>query len=235
LFCFLDEAHIAEYHRDDSVLKALITEPVNLIEQKGRDPFTVKNHLSLVISSNASWVVPASMDERRYFCLDVGNGNKQDNAFFSEMIKQLENGGYQGLLYDLLEMDISEVDLWKPPKTESLIEQIINSMTTSQAFIFNMLVEGCIFKSDDGWCNYEPIPVQKLYDAYIDYCTQKNEKYRLSSVQLSKEIGNLINVTRRRIKQNYSKKTAFEFPSLEEARNAFESRVGEKIFLEDDI
>ena len=49
-----------------------------LLERKGVDAVTVANHLRLLVTSNASWTVPASQDERRFFVLDVTNDKQQN-------------------------------------------------------------------------------------------------------------------------------------------------------------
>ena len=48
-----------------------------MIEPKGVDPFSVRNCIHLLMSSNADWVVPAGADARRYFVLDVSDAQMQ--------------------------------------------------------------------------------------------------------------------------------------------------------------
>ena len=51
----------------------------------------------------------------------------------------MKNGGMAAMLYDLQQADISGVDLRKIPRTEALLEQIIESMTSAQSFWFDCL------------------------------------------------------------------------------------------------
>ena len=71
VFMFADEALYAGNKRDASVLKALVTEPVLAVEAKYRNAGQVPNFLHLMMASNADWVIPASLDSRRFFVLEV--------------------------------------------------------------------------------------------------------------------------------------------------------------------
>src|SRR5262249_20573185 len=65
-FLFADEA-IWPGHRDrEGALKALVTEPTMTIEPKGVNAFTMPNCLKVFMASNADWIVPAAVDDRRF-------------------------------------------------------------------------------------------------------------------------------------------------------------------------
>jgi putative methionine-R-sulfoxide reductase with GAF domain len=67
----------------ESVLKALITEPVISIERKGFDVVQVRNCLHIIIASNSDWVVPAVADERRFCVLDVDAAHQQVSKYLN--------------------------------------------------------------------------------------------------------------------------------------------------------
>jgi hypothetical protein len=77
---FGDEAFYAGDKKHESILKMLITEEMITIEAKGVDAEVSGNCIHLMMASNESWVVPAGMDDRRFFVLDVGDGAKNDGA-----------------------------------------------------------------------------------------------------------------------------------------------------------
>ena len=79
--------------------------------------------LQILLASNEKWVVPAGQDERRYFILDVSRSRVSDKAYFNKLWGQLENGGYEAMLYDLLARDISKFEHRYAPVTSGLMEQ----------------------------------------------------------------------------------------------------------------
>lgn len=133
-------------------LKSLVTSDTQRIEQKGRDSLEVNNYLRLLITTNEDWVVPAAFDERRFAVLDVGNGNQQDQAFFVDMLRQLESGGYGALLYDLLHFDLSKTDVRKLPYTAALVSQKEISMGPIDSYWFACLQQGnTLLMQKNGW------------------------------------------------------------------------------------
>jgi Family of unknown function (DUF5906) len=75
---FADEAFWPGYRNQEGTLKRIITEPTLFIELKGVDPFEVYNMLHFIMVSNNNWVIPASLDARRFAMFDVAGHKKQD-------------------------------------------------------------------------------------------------------------------------------------------------------------
>ena len=97
--------------RAEGVLKDFITNDQQLLEFKGKDIIKINNYSRLLVTSNHDWVVPAGLGERRFAVFDVGSEHKEDHKYFGLIEKQLENGGYEALLYHLLNVDLSKVNL----------------------------------------------------------------------------------------------------------------------------
>jgi hypothetical protein len=93
LVLFADEVEWFDDPQAAGVLKMLITEPELPIEPKGRNVFMVKNMLSNIIASNSNWIVPADLDDRRFFVLDVSDKRVGDGAYFGAIAEQMERGG----------------------------------------------------------------------------------------------------------------------------------------------
>ena len=126
--CLLLQADEAVWAGDKAAegrLKGLITSETQMIESKGVDSIRMRNFLRVIMTSNEGWVVPAGMDERRYVILDVNPRCAQNRAYFAEMDEELNNGGRERLLHDLLTFNLRQVDLWHLPQTEALLEQKI--------------------------------------------------------------------------------------------------------------
>ena len=87
LVVFADEAFWAGDKSAEGALKAMVTEEQLPIEFKGKDVIYVRNHIRLMISSNHDWVVPAGLEERRFFVVDVSEARMQDQKYFVAIIK----------------------------------------------------------------------------------------------------------------------------------------------------
>jgi len=162
---FLDEGFWAGNLKDSAgTLKSLITEPEIFIEQKYKDAIKVTNHVNLIIASNDDWIVPAGMLERRFCVLDVSRARIGDRQYFNSIYDQMKNGGLEAMLYDLLHLDISNVDLRAIPKTGALFEQIAQSFDSVKRFWFESLAKGCVDGQGSSWKTL--IIKAELYEAY---------------------------------------------------------------------
>jgi hypothetical protein len=107
LMVFVDEGFSAGDPRDRGTLKAIITEEYMLVEPKFQDSFPLKNHMRVIIASNNDWVIPADLEERRFFVLDVSDKRRVNTEYFGKIVRQMDSGGRQALLYDLLNREIT--------------------------------------------------------------------------------------------------------------------------------
>lgn len=162
---FADEAFWAGDKAGESVLKMLVTEPVIPIERKGRDLIQVPNLLHIIIASNHDWVVPAGMDERRFFVLDIDPARRQDHDYFAAIQNELNAGGRAAFLHDLLHHDLSGVNLRDVPATEALRQQKVLSLPPNERWLFDKLMAGRSLPTHETW---ETIVLKDaLHDDYI--------------------------------------------------------------------
>ncbi|MES0020216.1 primase-helicase family protein [Mesorhizobium sp. M0036] len=141
---FADEAYWPGDKSAEGALKGLITEPEIAIEAKGVDMVKSTNRLHVLMASNENWVVPASMDERRFAIFDLASHRAGDDAYFHALHYQLYNeGGLAAMLIDLQQMDLAG---WHPrqgiPKTDALAQQQAESLSPIDQFWFDCLVSG---------------------------------------------------------------------------------------------
>lgn len=233
LLVFCDEGLWAGDRSAEGVLKGMVTEPYILVEPKGKDAFPIKNHIRLIIASNSEWVVPAGLEERRFLVLDISDSHKQDNNYFSAIVSQMDNGGREAMLYDLLQMDISNYDLRKIPRTNALMDQIIFTLPTAQKFWYEKLRAGNLLKNDDEWPNY--VVTEKLYSEYVEFANNLGDRYKLINKQFTKSIKKLCpDIIRKRITIESKPKWVLCVPELETCRELFESLLETKINWGDD-
>jgi hypothetical protein len=107
-FLFADEAYWPGDKSAEGSLKRLITEPELFIEPKGREAVTTPNMLHVLMASNENWIVPAGEKERRFAVFDVPDHKAQDDKWFGPLYAQLEDGGYEAMLFDLLRHNLGD-------------------------------------------------------------------------------------------------------------------------------
>ena len=177
---FGDEAFFAGDKKHEGVLKTLVTEEHLIVEGKGVDAEAAPNYVHLVLASNEDWVVPAGLDERRFFVIEVGNDRKQDYVYFKKIKNDLNNGGYENLLHYLLTYDISEYEVRNVPQTQALQEQKIMSMAPETQWLFQKLQEGVLSRREEDWSTR--VLKDSLYEDYINDLRDQGRNFRLSRV-----------------------------------------------------
>jgi hypothetical protein len=129
-------------------LKRLITEPTLSIECKGRDVIEEPNRLHVMLASNNDWVIPAGAHERRFVVQEVADTHRQDANWFGPVYKQLRSGGYEAMLFDLLNYDLDD---WHPRqivRTAALGEQQEKSLSPFDAWWLELLQTGVLGGAD---------------------------------------------------------------------------------------
>ena len=107
-FIFVDEGIFGGNRKDTGVIKTRISEDFVMLEQKGIDAIMVRNRAIFMVASNNFSVVSAEMGDRRWMVLDVGDKRIQDHEHFSAIAEEMNNGGREAMLHELLARDISK-------------------------------------------------------------------------------------------------------------------------------
>lgn len=230
LVLVLEEALWSGDKEAEGILKDLITGGQHVIEQKGKESYTVDNCSRIVIIGNEKWIVPASADERRFAVFDVGDGKRQDNAYFKKMRELMEAGGYEYLLRYLLDFDLTGIDVSVAPKTQGLLDQKIETLSPFHDWWFTCLREERISLSDEeGW----PIEISrdKFRDAFSRYHRQRNISGRLPTEptigRVLSELVPKIDAVQRRAGEK--RERVYSLPDIHECRKSFETYLGHRI------
>jgi hypothetical protein len=195
IFLFADEAFFAGDRQHEGVLKALITEPSIAIEGKGRDVVVVKNLLHVIMASNEDWVIPATVEERRYVVFNVGDARIRNFPYFKAITAEMDAGGREAMLHELLNRDIDSFEVRDVPETEGLREQKALSLDSLGQWWSAVLDRGYVYKSKYGtpwfadW--HEFISTELLYQSYSQFCTAAKPYGRKSREALGKFMSKL--------------------------------------------
>lgn len=229
LFLVLDEAFWSGDKGAEGILKSLITSRKHLIEHKGKEPYAVANRLRVAIVGNEDWLVPASSDERRYAVFHVGDGRKQDRAFFTRMREGMESGGYRLLLRYLLDYPLAGVDVNAAPVTKALVDQKHESLDPWGQWWLDCLTEGTLLGSDfppewDGGV----IEKDKFRAAYNKYLRDRKITSRaLSARAFGRSLLKVcpsMGSTQQRTSTGFIQ--VYKFPPLDQARKEWEKVHG---------
>lgn len=143
--CFRnDKAHV-------STLKALVTEDTIRVEAKGVDNLESRNCARIWMNTNDDWAVNVSLDDRRFFVLDVPDERRKDTAYFGAIEEQMKSGGYSALLHYLLTLDLTDFDVRRAPRTEELKRQQQRSMAPQESYWYQCLEDGRLTPAHAGW------------------------------------------------------------------------------------
>lgn len=231
---FGDEAFWAGDKKHESVLKALITEDTFVVERKGVDAEAAKNYVHLIMASNASWVVPASYDERRFLVLDVAATHIQDKPYFNAIEADMKSGGLSNLLHTLMTRDISSFDHRTVPQTDALQDQKLHSMEPHEEWWYRKLCDGHLQPAHAEWS--EPIPKDALIEDYLLYAQRLSAFKRTSATQLGRFLDQCTpkletyTATYKGRDENGMPKIGraiwWKFPALNDCREGFAKRIG---------
>ena len=194
----LDEAFWSGDKQAEGALKDLITGREHVIEHKGKEPYAVANKTRVVIIGNEDWLVPASHDERRFAVFTVGDGRKQDRAFFQDMRVGMEVDGYPHLLRYLLDYDLSGIDLNAAPATHGLSEQKHHTLDPFHQWWFDCLEEGALIGSESSAWPHEH-NCERFRAAFRRYVKERNIRSRVPE---DRAIGRLLKASPRACSRN---------------------------------
>ena len=191
VFLFADEAFFAGDRAHVGVLKSLITEPYLTIEAKFQNALETPNFLHLMMASNEEWVVPAALDSRRFFVLEVVDTCKDQHDYFAKIWAQMEAGGYAAMLHDLLAIDLTNFNVRAVPVTEGLQQQRKLSLPTAEGWWKDCLERGYVFRSRLGLEDYfgiwhEEVATELLFASYSEFADKRRERHPMSREAMGK-------------------------------------------------
>ncbi len=239
--CVLLHANEAYWGGDKSEagkLKSMITDPTIGIEQKGIDRFHVRNCMRTIVSSNEDWAVPIDLDDRRYLVLDLSEFRKQDKPYFAAIRKQMDGGGLEALMHDLLQEDIRDFHPRDKPRSPFGVDMKLRSADTVTRWIYECLqdrrLHGQVITSVGGAVTEEDVwhlgqPKFMVHSAYHNWCERQKERYPDPSSLFFRKLKKLIpGLTDRRptADDGKSRQRCIDFPEVDTMRKAFEKSMG---------
>ena len=251
-----DEALFVGNHEHRNALFSLITEPTLTIEPKGCGVYTAVNYLNATMLSNSEHFLPVSDTARRFFITTVSAARREDHDYFAALQKELDEGGYEALLYHLLEeVNLKDFNVRKVPQTEGLRKQRDQSLEPLDAWWVELLESGTLWGSDpnEPWravSNKYQREVKsggvsvggKNYGVSTRYVTQlglfdqaRQVEPRLRNYTNDHKLGRFLSKMGCDNKQKVLRRQGWTFPLLMDCRAAWEARYPNWIWRNSDI
>lgn len=233
----LDEAFWSGDKQAEGILKDLITGNDYLLEPKGREMYRAKNILRVCIIGNENWVIPASEDERRFAVFNVGNKRQKDKKFFVTMRTLLEEkGGNQLLMRELLDFDLSLVDIDDAPDTQGLLDQKIESLNPIHSWWLNSLQEGAILHLDFTESDWpKTVGRERLRSAFLVYAKERGIRSWLpDAANFGRQFSQTLpGISTKRVRGSGTRQRIYLLPSLEQCRKHFSHFIGHTLDWDD--
>ncbi len=142
---FVDEAFWCGDRNAAGMLQQLITEADFAVEPKGRDVVAGPNRLHIAIAGEPDGlVIPAGPGERRYVTFLVSDAKQGALAYFRAINAQMENGGLEAMLFDLLHRDIGKFHPREIVRTAALLDQQMRNLSALEAWWVELLQSGSL-------------------------------------------------------------------------------------------
>jgi hypothetical protein len=237
--CLLLQAEEAFWAGDkaaEGTLKHLITSDRILIERKGVDSYEAPNFTRILVTSNADWVVPAGLEERRFTVLDVGEAHRRDFAYFAAIDHELKNGGHEALLYFLFQWRYDSAILRQPLRTLALDHQKLQSLNAEQGWLLDLLERGALpgDLNGNGEC-----PAELLRGDYLKHAKDSGRSHRSIETMLGIFLRNAIPaISKCRgkyvVRDEERSGQILRFPPLAESRRMFREYLNMDTVLSDE-
>ena len=139
---FMDEALFAGDRKSSDALKSLVTEPLILINEKHQPARQTQSYHRFIAATNATHLKHTDNDDRRDFVLQVSDRHKDDHHYWNELDYEMNHGGIEAFMHDLLERDLSSFNVRAKPSTAALLEQKLLSLGPIERWWHNCLEYG---------------------------------------------------------------------------------------------
>jgi hypothetical protein len=244
-FLFADEIDWQRSKKDEGTFLRVVTEPTIFIEPKNIDSLEMPNLLHICIASNKELVVPAGPHARRWVVHVVSNQWSLENAdqdarneYFGALYRQMDNGGCEAMLHDLLNVDLGD---WHPRNivlTEALADQKQRNLDPETGWLQDILLDGILPGDQEG---IGRAPCDILFEHYLERglkggggFSRRSNSTRLGifiakhGVMKTDRIVRLRRTLKSGVEETRTFRGVYQFPALKECRETFERLTGTK-------
>jgi hypothetical protein len=216
ILVYADEATITLDKNAIGAIKKFITEKEIRLEKKHKEVEVVNNYSRLIITSNYANMVSVGARDRRTLVLDCSDEKIGDFDYFIAVREDLEDGGYENLMYTLMNVDISGFRPNRFPERTQGLATLLASMDPVEQWVYSSLQQGYL-DTPEGYHDFtNKILLQDLDTAFKTFTSVEPENKRGLLTGAWKKIGC--------IGSQSSGKTWLHFKPLNDMRENFQNK-----------
>jgi len=194
----------------EGMLKALITDPTIIINQKGVSPYQIQSYHRFIITTNNEDPIATSKNDRRKFIVRCSDEKIGDIEYFKKLNELLEDDNVLKTCYEFFK-NMPGIDKFREiplPRTEYQEELKESNECPVERwipdFVKEHIDEGVIeLKADDA------------IQAFNAWCSTNNVSYNINSIQLLTKIGRLkIDGIKKKVHWTGKRITIFDIPVM---------------------
>lgn len=235
---FMDEALFSGDRRASDALKSLVTEPVIQINEKHQPARQISSYHRFFAATNAEHFKNTERDDRRDLVLRLSESRKGDHEYWSALNAEIDGGGVEAMMHDLLAFDLTDFNVRDKPDTNELLEQKLQSLGPIQRWWHDRLYQGFI-DGDSTVDGYTAIGVNARWPDFIStlgaiqgvITVSGGRVYRKpSAIDMARAIKEVCPSARQvQATTDGGRKRGFVLPDLEQARSDFDTYIGGKV------
>jgi Family of unknown function (DUF5906)/Primase C terminal 2 (PriCT-2) len=244
LFVQCEELVVGRRQDWTETLRHYITSPTIDVEEKYKAQTQVENAMWIAFTSNSKEVVKVPRGERRFAMYSVSDPFDGDqakrSAHYAALDAELDAGGREALMYDLLHYPIPDgFDPKRVPVTP-LLRELMGMDTDAdpvaawwrEVLEAGILAERKVDTDAVEWS--KPIPTRTLYSEYAGFCELNGARAKagmLALHQWAKVLGDLLpgGLVKRRMSVKGERGQFYVMPPYDQCCDAFDKKFGVKI------
>lgn len=238
---FMDEALFSGDRRASDALKSLVTEPVIQINEKHQPARQTGSYHRFFAATNAEHFKNTDRDDRRDLVLRLSESRKGDHEYWNALNAEIDGGGVEAMVHDLLAMDLSEFNVRDKPSTNELLEQKLQSLGPIQRWWHDFLyLSSCDDdKMREGFESFGIGPAYKSWPEFIStmdaiegvILVAGGRLYKKpSAIDMARAFKELCPSAKQdQVTIDRVRKRGFTLPDLNQARADFEAYIGGKV------
>lgn len=237
-------------------IRDLITGETMQMEPKGVDASTVKNFMRVALLSNSDHAAPVAMGDRRYTVINMKDRKVSPELVARIIQEEFHGSGPAALFHYLSTMDYDPKLARTNIKNESLIDMKSHNLNPVDDWWYGTLTSGRVLPDRLNWATIPEkedwpsvVATPALYAAVQVHLRNQGVRFIPNAtsfgLQLNKMLGRTLQKTQRSFDNPFAggevgvppawvdlgsrMAVGTNFPSLEEARRAFEAYVGQPL------
>lgn len=224
---FMDEALFAGNRKATDALKSVVTESVLHINEKHQPARQTPSFHRIIAATNAEHFKHTEKDDRRDFTLRISEERKLDLKYWKELYTEIEHGGVEAMVYDLLRKDISRFNVRNRPVTKELQTQRLESLDHFERWWHECLTFADLGDYFGAWGDEEIFCGTEDIIKVVEEFSGKFQFRRLSAKKISEIITKMCPSAVPRQKQKHMQRSrGYMIPPLHVARQEFEQYMG---------